>query len=152
MEVQVDVVINAPKNEVWKLVSDIENAASTISGIDKLEVLERPDQGLVGLKWRETRTLFGKTATETMWITEVGEGSYYLTEARSHGSIYRTKVSVSEEGSSTRLSMVFSAQAQSFVAKVFSVLLGFMMKNAMRKAILQDLTDVKAAAEAGKGR
>jgi hypothetical protein len=43
--------------------TDIENASKIISGIDKIEVVEKPTHGLVGLRWRETRMLFGKPAT-----------------------------------------------------------------------------------------
>ena len=116
----------------------------------EVEVLERPPTGILGLKWRETRTLFGKTATEVMWITGVEEGSSYKTEARSHGSVYRSEIRVSEVGDRTRLRMVFEAEALTFGARVFSVLLGFMIKGATKKALLQDLMDVKAVAEGGE--
>lgn len=89
MRVQVEAMVHAPRDEVWRLVSDIENAAGVITGIEDVEVVERPAFGMRGLKWRETRTIFGKTAVETMWVTDAEEGSFYTTEARSHGSIYK---------------------------------------------------------------
>ena len=70
MIVEAQVTIDAPEAAVWKVISDIESAADTISGIEQVEVLEKPEDGLLGLQWRETRTLFGKTATEEMRITD----------------------------------------------------------------------------------
>ena len=148
MHVEVKVPVNATKHDVWQKVVDIENAAKTITGIEKVEILDKPSQGIVGLKWKETRTLFGKTATETIWITDAIEDSYYLTEAQSHGSVYKSKIELSDQDGTTYLGMDFDAEAKSFGAKVLSATMGFMIKGAMKKALLQDLTDVKAAVEA----
>jgi carbon monoxide dehydrogenase subunit G len=151
MTVEVAVSVHAPKERVWRLVTDIENAARTISAIETIEVLERPETGLLGLKWRETRAMFGKTVTEVMWVTDVDEGTSYTTEARSHGSIYRTRIGLSGhgDGGTVRLGMEFRAEPQSFGARVASVVLGPVMKRAVRKALLGDLEETKRAAEAG---
>ncbi|MEX2530878.1 MAG: SRPBCC family protein [Gemmatimonadota bacterium] len=152
MKVDLVVRVNAPKDAVWRIVSDIENAEHIVSGIDRVEVLEKPASGLSGLKWRETRTLFGKTAVETMWITEAVEGSHYRTEARNHGAVYRSRVYVEEYGESgTCLGMTFQAEAHTFAAKLASLLLAPLMKGATRKALLQDLEDIKAASESAGG-
>jgi len=44
-----------------------------------IEVLEKPDAGFVGFKWKETRKMFGKEATEIMWITDSVENEYFST-------------------------------------------------------------------------
>lgn len=147
MQIEVAVRVNAPKSVVWKIVSDIENSAATIPAIQKIEVLERPPEGLVGFKWRETRTMFGKTAYETMTVSEAVEESYYQTHAESHGSIYRSRISVADEGGSTRLTMWFGAEPQTFGAKVMGTLFGPLFKGATRKALLKDLEDIKKVAE-----
>ncbi len=147
IRVPVAVTVKAPKRVVWSLISDVEGSASTISGIEEIEILERPTSGLLGLKWRETRTLYGKSATETMWITEVDEGSHYRTEARSHGSIYRTDVRVADAPGGTVLRMELTAEATTVPAKILSVALGGMIRRSVGKALLRDLEDVKRAAE-----
>jgi carbon monoxide dehydrogenase subunit G len=147
MSVEVAVTVDAPRRHVWRTVTDIEHAARTISAIEEIEVLEKPPHGLLGLKWRETRTLFGKSATETMWVTEVDEPSYYATEARSHGSIYRTEIHLADQNGGTRLSMTFGAEAQTLGARVMSTVFGFLMNRSLEKALLQDLQDLKRAAE-----
>lgn len=147
MRASVDITINAPRDVVWSIVSDIEGAGKTISGIESLEVLERPNRGLLGLKWKETRTIFGKTATETMWITRVDEGRSYTTEARSHGSIYRTEVRAEDVPGGTRLSMEMSAAPTNLVARLLGLIFGFLMRRSVRDALMKDLEDIKRAAE-----
>ena len=148
MTTDVSISITAPRERVWSLVTDIDQSPRFVSGIERVEVLERPSEGIRGLKWVETRTLFGKTATETMWISEAVAPDYYVTEARSHGSFYRTEVRLSDEGAGTRLSMVFEAKPEATMAKILSLVLGGMIKRSVRKALLQDLRDIKQAAEA----
>ena len=149
MKISIDVPVHAPRHEVWIAVTDIENAANRVSGIEEVRVLERPESGLVGLKWKETRTLFGKTATETMWITDAVDNEYYLTEARSHGTVYTGKIYLEDRGDVTQLGMHFVASPETMTAKILSAVTGVLFRGATRKALLQDLQDVKASCEHG---
>ncbi|MEM7572525.1 MAG: SRPBCC family protein [Bacteroidota bacterium] len=139
--------INASKETIWKTITDWENAAERISGINSIEILNKPASGIVGLKWKETRTMFGREAIETMWVTEAQENDYYRVGAESHGSKYDTRMSIEERNGENHLVMSFSAQPISAGAKVMSFLMGRMMKGAVRKAFDQDLADIKAAVE-----
>ena len=147
MDVKVEKTINASKKKVWKIITDIEKAENNIKGIEKIEILEKPKKGILGLKWRETRTMFGKQTTEVMWITEVKEGDYYKTRAESHGAIYETKVGVKDIGSGTELYYEFSGKPVTLVAKIMLVLTGWMFKSATKKALDKDLEDIKSIAE-----
>jgi carbon monoxide dehydrogenase subunit G len=147
MQLEVQVPVNATKAEIWAVISNIENAASTIEGIELVEILDKPENGLVGLKWRETRTMFGKTATEVMWITEAKTDHYYKTRAESHGAVYTSMMAITEEAGQVYLNMSFSAEAQNIGAKIVAALLGGMMKKATQKALLKDLEDIKKAVE-----
>ena len=147
MKVEAQTTINAPKAAVWNIITDWENAADRISGIEKIEILEKPENGLVGLKWRETRTMFGKTAVETMWITDEVEGQSYQTRAESHGSIYISHLGITGEDGNCTLTMGFDGTPVTFVSKLMLGLMGWMFKSATLKAIQQDLDDIKAAAE-----
>jgi hypothetical protein len=145
--VTVEVEVAAPRSEVWSVISDIEGSAGTLSGVEEVEVLERPERGLRGLKWRETRNMYGKRAIETMWISAADEGTAYEVEARSHGSVYRTRVELGEAAHGTRLGMRFSAQPLTLAARLLTLLFGRLIARSVRAALMQDLLDIKAAAE-----
>lgn len=147
MKVQAHVNINAPKEAVWNVISDIDAAVERISAIQKVEVLDRPESGLIGLKWRETRTMFGKEATEVMWITEAAENEFYRTRAESHGAIYISELRIESNGEGAKLTMEFDGEPQTMGAKIMTVLTGFLFKSATIKAIQQDLDDIKAHVE-----
>src|SRR4051795_5924694 len=94
MIVEAQVTVNGSKAAIWAAITDIENAAEIISGIEKIEVLEKPANGLVGLKWRETRMLFGKPATVEKWITDAAENEFYKTKAEDGGFVFLTTKSI----------------------------------------------------------
>ena len=147
MTVIVQIEIDKPMDVVWNAITDIENCEHMISGILKINVLHKPEQGLVGLKWEETREMFGKSATETMWITDAVDNEYYSTHAESHGSVYITRLSLEDSGSGTRLKMAFTGKAQTVVAKLLAFLMSPLITRSIKKALLQDLQDIKAFVE-----
>ncbi len=149
MEIQVGVDIQAPVDTVWNVITDIENSVDVISGIEEIEVLNSPDEGLEGFKWRETRTMFGKTATEDMWVTSVAEQQSYTVRAESHGAVYTSLISVAPEGESTKLTMSFRGEPQTFFTKIMTATLGQLFKGATRKALQKDMDDIKAHIERG---
>ncbi|MDG2174842.1 MAG: SRPBCC family protein [Gammaproteobacteria bacterium] len=147
MNFSLSIDIQASRERVWQVISGIDNAVNVISGIEKLDILEQPEDGLVGLKWEETRTLFGKTATEIMWVTNAEENSYYQTRAESHDSVYITRLSLEENNGMTTYTMRFSGEPQTFGGKVMMKLMGWMFVKATRDCLQQDLEDIKAYAE-----
>jgi uncharacterized membrane protein len=147
MEVRAQVCIDATKEKVWQVITDIEGSERTIEAIERIEILERPASGLIGLKWRETRTMFRKTAREVMWITDVKENDYYQTRAESRGAVYVSRLQIEEQEGRTYLTMAFEGQAQSLTAKIVSLATGFLFKSATQKALQKDLEDIKAAVE-----
>jgi len=149
MIVEAKITINGSKAAVWAAITDIENASQTISGIETIEVLEKPATGLVGLKWRETRMLFGKPATAEKWITDAAENEFYTTRAEDRGFVFSSTMSISEGSGGTTLTSSHESKPQGVVAKFLSSPMMFLFKGVMMKALLQDLNDIKAAVERG---
>jgi hypothetical protein len=147
MIVEAQVSINGSKAAIWAAIANIENASETISGIKKIEVLEKPANGLVGLKWRETRMLFGKPATVEKWITDAAENEFYKTRAEDGGFVFLTTKSISESSGGNTLSESHESKPQSIRAKLMSIPMGLFFKGVIKKALLQDLIDIKAAVE-----
>lgn len=147
MIVEEQITIDASESAVWKVITDIENAAENISGIEQIDVLEKPENGLVGLKWRETRTLFGKTATEEMRIIDAVENSRYITRAASHGCVYLTTMAIATNNEGCVVTMTHQSKPQGMVAKLLSISMGLMIQGTIRKIIQQDLNDIKTTVE-----
>jgi hypothetical protein len=145
MLVEAQVAINGSKAAIWAAITDIENASETISGIEKIEVLEKPANGLVGLKWRETRILFGKPATVEKWITDAAQNEFYKTRAEDSGFVFVTTMRISESNGMT-LTSSHETKPQGIVARLKATPM-FLFKGVIKKAILQDLNDIKAAVE-----
>ena len=146
MIVEAQVTINGSKAAIWAAITDIENASEIISGIEKIEVLEKPANGLVGLKWLETRMLFGEPATVEKWITDAAENEFYTTRAEDRGVVYLTTMSISESSGGITLTSSHDSKHQGIVARFMSIPM-FLFKGVAKKAILQDLNDIKATVE-----
>lgn len=157
MKCNVQIPVNAAKEAVWKVISDIDNAVDTIDSITKIDILERPTQegSLVGLKWTETRVMFGKETTETMWVTEAKLHEYYQTRTESCGAVYISRMYIAEKEHEdvdtgknvSYVGMSFDGESQTFCSKVMMVLMGWMVVGETKKAILADLKNIKDKAE-----
>jgi len=145
--VEAQVTIDGSRAATWAAITDIENASETISGIENIEVLEKPANGLVGLRWRETRMLFGKPATVEKWITDAAESEFYKTKAEDGGFVFLTTMRISESRGVTTLTSSHDSQPQTVLARLQSIPMGLFFKGVVRKAILQDLNDIKSRVE-----
>ncbi len=146
MIVEAQVTINGSKAVVWAAITNIEHAAEIISGVEKVEVVEKPATGLVGLRWKETRILFGKMASVEKWITEAKENEFYKTRAEDSGFVFVTTNRISEGSGGVTLTSAHETTPQGFVAQLKSTPM-FLFKGMIKKAILQDLNDIKAVVE-----
>lgn len=146
MSVTVSQTIQAPRARVWEIITDIANAPRTITAIKDLTVLERPATGLVGLKWTETRVMFGKEAQETMWISAAEDQRWYETTAQNHGAIYKSRLEIRDAEGGVELSMRFDATPTNLKARLMCAMFSLFAKTT-EKALRQDLRDIKARAE-----
>ena len=147
MIVEARVTIDGSKAAIWSAIANIEGASEILSGVERIEVLEKPAHGLVGLKWRETRMLFGKPATVEKWITDAAENEFYKTRAESDGCVFLSTMSISESRNGMMLTSSHESKPQTIVAKLLSIPVGLLFKGVARKALLQDLNDIKSAVE-----
>ena len=146
MLVETQVTINGSKAAIWAAITNIENAAEIISGIEHIEVVEKPANGLVGLKWRETRMLFGKPATVEKWITDAAENEFYKTRAEDNGFVFVSTMRLSESSGGMTLTSSHETKPQGIVARLQSLPM-FLFKGVVKKALVQDLNDYKTTVE-----
>jgi hypothetical protein len=146
MLVEAQVTINGSKAATWAVITNIENASKIIRGIERIEVLEKPVSGLVGLRWRETRMLFGKPAAVEKWITDAADNEFYKTKAEEGGYVFLTTMRISESSGRMTLTSSHETKPQGIVARLQAIPM-FLFKGVIKKAILQDLNDIKSAVE-----
>lgn len=147
MLVEAQVTINGSKAAIWAAITNIENASEIFSGIEKIEVLEKPATGLVGLRWRETRMLFGKPATAEKRITDAAENEFYETRAEDNGFVFVSTIRMSESSGGITLTSSHDSRPQGIVAGLLSIPMALFFKGVAKRALLQDLNDIKSAVE-----
>jgi len=146
MTVEAEVTIKGTTAAVWSAITDIGHAAESISGIEKIELIEQPKDGLVGLRWRETRIYFGKPATVEKHITEAVDNRFCTTQAESDGFVFLSTMTLSESGSGVTLTSSHDTRPQGLVARLKSIPMP-LFRGILKKALLQDLTDIKTLVE-----
>ena len=145
----VDRHIAAPPDVVFARAADFRHAPEVISAIVKMEILTSGPVG-AGTRFRETRMLFGREATEEMTVTAFEPPKRYTLSAESHGSRYHTELSFAAEGQGTRMTMTFQGTPVTLTARIMSVLMRPMMKT-LAKTCAKDLEDIKTAIERERG-
>ncbi len=147
-EISVSRDVAAPADAVWQVMTDLERSPQVVSAIGEVERLDDNDGFQVGTRWRETRKMFGKEATEEMEVTTVEPGRSYTVAADSRGARYQSTMTVDALGEGhSRLSMVFAGEPNGLVSKVFATTIGKLFEGATRKALQTDLDDIALAAE-----
>ncbi|WP_338894468.1 SRPBCC family protein [Streptomyces sp. TG1A-60] len=139
--------VAASQGRVWEALTDLGGMDRMLSGVTRVEVLTDGAFG-VGTRWRETRRMFGKDATEEMWVTVSEPPERYVVKAESHGSRYVSQWLLRADGpSATTILMTFSAEPTGAVAGLLAKALGAVGSRAVRKALAEDLDDIAAWVE-----
>jgi uncharacterized protein YndB with AHSA1/START domain len=141
----ISVRINAPRERVFEMFADLRSAAGRIKAIDKIEMLTDGPVGK-GTRFAETRSMFGRSHTETMEITEWNPPQSYTASAYSCGTRCITTFTFKADGAATIVDVVYTATPVTFFAKLMSFMLAVMISTC-RKMFENDLADLKAAAE-----
>ncbi|MGW6567308.1 SRPBCC family protein [Streptomyces sp. NPDC054975] len=140
--------IEAPPGPVWEALTDLEDMPRVLSGVERVEVLTEGVFG-VGTRWRETRRMMGKEATEEMTVTEAEPPDRYVTVADSHGMHYVSEIALLPAGTgATSVRMTFSATpAEGNRMGFLTKLLSGLGAKAVSRALAKDLDDMAASVE-----
>ena len=133
--------IQAPVEQTFEAFSAVPEIANWISAITDMQVLTDGPVG-VGTRFRETRVMYGKEATEEMEFTEYQPHQAYVVEAISHGVHYISRYQFRSNNGGTEVEVTFEGVPQSKFAKLMSPLASLMM-GSVRKALQSDLADLK---------
>jgi hypothetical protein len=142
--------VNAPPPVVFARASDFANAPTFITAIKKVEILT-PGPVQAGTRFRETRVMFKREASEVMEVTAFAPPTGYTLTAESCGCRYRTEFRFTPSSGGTDVAMTFEGTPLTFIAKV----MGFLMKPMIKmcaKETQKDLDDLARACEAPAGQ
>lgn len=146
MQVSMTRRIAAERERVFDVFSDLRHAAGRIAAIKRLEVLtEGPIRK--GTRFRETRIMFNREATEEMEIVDFLPGRSYTVQCLSCGVLWSSTFRFEAAGGETEVSLDMSCKPKTFFARLMSPL-GRLMAGGMLKCVGQDLEDLKKFAEA----
>lgn len=140
--------VNASPEKVWAVISDIPGSASTISGIDSIQMLSDGPYG-EGTRWKETRTMMGRQETVEMWVSQTDPPRSTTVKALQGGADYTTRFALNERDGGTDLSLTFGAEVlkPTLLSKVTMALFGKIGMSVTRKALARDLAEIAAKAE-----
>ena len=146
-DVEVRRHVAAPVQRVWDVATDLAGSPQVVRAIDAVEVLT-PGPFAAGTRWRETRTMMGRSATEEMTVTAVELRRSYRVEAASRGAHYVSTFSFAPSADGgTDVTTTFGGRPTSTVARVLGVVTAPLARRAVTRALEQDLDDIAAAAE-----
>ena len=140
--------VAAPPAEVFAACADFAGAPDRIADIIRVEVLTPGPVG-VGTRFKETRKMFGKEATETMEVVAFDPPRGYELWAVNCGTEYLTRFAFTPEGAGTRVGVDFRARPVRWWAWGF-VPLAYLMGGMIRKLLARDVDQIRAAVEGRK--
>ena len=141
--------VAAPVERTFDAFTDFEHAAENVRAIESLEILGGGPVA-VGMRFRETRVMFKREATEEMEITALERPDRVAVGGESCGTRFLTEFRFTPEGGGTRVELEMRFEALTLFAKLMSPLGGLMAKSAA-KQMQADLDDLAAVAEGKHG-
>lgn len=144
------IVTHAPLEAAWDAASNLNKAEERFRGIAQIEMLTDGPIGK-GTRWRETRIIMRKKATEELELLEWDPPHRYVAGCESCGARYRTTVTCEPVADGTEIRFLMHAEHLTLRAKIMGVVMGVMMRKMMEKCLSEDLEDMKRAAEGSAG-
>lgn len=151
-EVVVSRTIAATPEAIWHILTDVERAPDFFRSIGSVEVLQAGAYA-PGLRWRETRTIFGRSETHELTVIEAEPNRRTVLESESGGVRYRIECTLARSGdhydSAPRTLVVsrFVADQPDTAPPVLWRVLGSLGAKATEESLAQDLADLAHVVE-----
>lgn len=140
--------VNASREKVWAVISDIPGSARTLSAIRSIQMLSEGPYD-EGTRWKETRAMMGREETVEMQVSQSDPPRATTVKARQGGADYTSRFTLEERDGGTELTMFFGAEVlkPTFLSKIMMAAFGRIGMGVTRKALAKDLADIAAKAE-----
>jgi len=137
--------VAAPLPLVWRVFTDVPRLEKLLHGVSALDVLSPGTFG-VGTRWRETRTLHGRTSTDELEVVECEPERRYVLESRGRAR-YRAEGVFDALGTEGTHVLVTLRTGGNPVTRLLSTLAWPVTGRTVRTVLAQDVDDLAAAAE-----
>ncbi|WP_323959298.1 SRPBCC family protein [Arthrobacter sp. JZ12] len=140
--------IHASPERVWSVITDVEGSAQTLSGVQSVQMLSAGPYR-EGTRWKETRTMMGRSETVEMWVAQAEAPRSTTVKALQNGADYTTRFTLAESSGGTDLTMTFGAALTypTRISRLMMMLFGRIGMAMTRKALARDLAEIAAKAE-----
>jgi carbon monoxide dehydrogenase subunit G len=140
--------VNASREKVWTVISDIPGSARTLSGVRAIQMLSEGPYG-EGTRWKETRSMMGRQETVEMHVSQSDPPRSTTVRARQGGTDYTTRITLEERDGGTGLTLFFGAEVlkPTFLSKIMMAAFGKIGMSVTRKSLAKDLAEIAAKAE-----
>lgn len=146
-QMQMTTHVKADPAKTFDAFADFPRAAEMIRGIKRVEILTNGPVGK-GTRFKETRVMFGKEATETMEVSAYERGKLYTLSCTSCGVAWSSTFRFTPDAGGTRVDLEMVCKPLTFLAKLMSPL-GKLMAGSMKKCIEGDINDIRSFVETG---
>lgn len=140
--------VHASPEKVWSVISDIPGSAATLSGVHSVQMLSDGPNG-EGTRWKETRTMMGRSETVEMWVAQADPQRSTTVKALQGGADYTSRFSLAQRDGGTDLTVTFGAEVikPTAFSRIAMALFGKIGMGITRKALAKDLAEIAAKAE-----
>lgn len=145
MRIEVAHEIAAPAEIVFAVLADIPRWPEVLPVIRSLEMLT-PGPVAVGTRFRETRVMHGREASEEMTVATLEPPRRLVLTAESHGARYTADHILEPAPRGTRLVLKFEGRPVTFLAKLL-LPLAKLAAGGLKRQLESDLGHIAAAAE-----
>jgi hypothetical protein len=145
VRIAVDAVVDATPHVTFATATDIGAWPQIISAIQAVDMLTCGPMA-VGTRFRETRLMFGRQATEEMTVAELDPPRRFVLTAFNHGTAYRAEHVFEPEDAGTRMTLAFEGRPTTLLARLFTPL-GLLFLGTLKRQLEADLADLKREAE-----
>lgn len=142
--------IAAPREAVWEVLTDLDQAARRLSQVTDLHVLTDGPYA-VGTRWRETRRMMGSSDTQEMVVVDNDPLRRTVLEAVDGSTTYRTTFVLEslDEAAATLVTLTFSAEVTdpTRLRRLAVQVVGPLGLKLTERSLRTELDDIARAAE-----
>ena len=144
-EIQIRQRFALPPERAWESLVAFDRYPEWIESYEAVEFVGTQHEG-VGTRWRQTRTVFGRSHSQVMEVTSWEGPRSFALVAEESGARYETRYELAPVEGGTEVVMTFSVTGTNPLSRVFVRTIGRRLLRGTGEAMARDLEDLAAVA------